>query len=538
MGRLKLMVIAILCLLALSAIAKAADEHVIYLDNSGEPEYIDPALASDTASSPIVRNLFVGLAENHPLTLEPVPSLATSWDVSADGKIWTFHLRHDAKWSDGTPLTAKDFVYSWRRTINPATASSSAYIMYPVKNAEAINTGKLKDLSKLGIKALSPYELRVELERPTPYFPKLLPFSVFQPVKQEVVEKYGDKWTHPEYMVCSGPYVLKEWTIYKRIVAEKNPYYFNKDNVFVDKIIFTPMENRDTALKSYLSGTLDNVQKVSPVQVEKVRTRPDYHISPNFATYYYMYNTTKKPFNDVRVRQAFNMAVEKDTIVNYITKEGQIPADALTPPGVAGYYTAPPGLHFNPEKANQLLDEAGYKDRSTFPEVSILYNTMEQHKLIAQATQQMWKKYLGVNVKIINQEWKVLLKAGRAGDFDIIRSSWIGDYLDPTTFLEVFKKDSGQNYSQWSSAKYENLLSKASNTMDQKKHNELLYQAESLLLDEAPELSFYFYTTSYLINPKLQGFYMNALDIHPIQFVTLGSIWQHIAWQVNHRLTW
>lgn len=507
--------------------AAHANDHTFRVDNMGEPEYLDPALCSDTTSSAIVINLFSGLVEFHPRTVEPIPDLAERWETSKNGLTWTFYLRPNLTWSDGSPLTASDFVYSWRRAINPLTAARGAYNFYPIRHAEAINTGKMTDLTQLGVRAISPTVLEVTLESPTPYFIKLLGYANFRPVKQSVIDAFGEKWAHPDHIVSSGPFVLTEWIPYKRITTIRNPHYWNTASIDLDKVIYYPIEDRETALKSYITSNLDTLKDLPKSKLEVLKQLPDFHLTTTYGTYYYTFNTTRPPFNDSRVRRALALTIEKENIVKHITRADQVPADNLTPPGVGGY-TPPKGESFNVELANQLLDEAGYKDRTTFPEVTLLYNTLEGHKLIAQAVQQMWKRYLNINVKVLNQEWKILLKTQAAGEFDIVRASWFGDYMDPNTFLSIFLSNSGHNYGKWQSAEYDNLIRKAATTQDAEKRNDYFFQAETLLLKEAPFIPFYFYTTAQMIKPNVRGYYANALDHHPFAFVSVDTIWQSV----------
>ena len=483
-----------------------------------EPEYVDPGQAADIVSTEVTIQLFEGLLEFDPKTAEPIPALATRYDVSSDGKTYTFHLRRDGKWSNGEPVTARDFVSSWRRTASPAFASQYAFLTYFIVNGEEINNGKIKDLSKLGVKALDDYTIEVNLVNPTPFFPGVVSFPPLRPVHQKTIEAYGDRWTRPEHIVGNGPFILAEWIPYKHLLMKPNPHYWDRANVKLETVKFLPINDQEVALKRFLSGEIHYVRDVPALKIPMLEKHEEFVRSPQLATYYLLMNVNRPQFKDKRVRQALMMAIDRQKLVD-VVHVGK-PTSALTPPGTAGYQP-PEGLPFNPERAKALLAEAGYPEGKNFPKTIISYETSDNNKTIMELIQNMWREYLGIKVELQNMDWKTLLKAREAQDYDIARSRWVGDYVDPNTFLELYLSYHPMNEVKWVNKEYDDLITKAAATLSQKERYALFTKAEKILLDEAPILPVYTITMSAMMSKKLTGFYSNLLDFHSLKGVTL-----------------
>lgn len=492
-------------------------QQILKLGNGSEPRELDPSTSTGAPESKILDNLFEGLTQLDPFTFEPIPGVAEKWDISKDGLEYTFYIRKDAKWSDGTSLNAHDFVKSWKRTLDPNTASEYAYQLYYIKNGKDYNTGKLKDANLLGFRALDDHTLKVSLEYPTAYFLRLAAFHTLYPTPSHIIAKYPDKeWTKEGKMVSNGPFKLAEWELNNFIKLVPNEHYWDHKTIKLKEVYFYPIENQDTEEKSFFAGELHQTSDVPIIKIpsyeRQIKKNKDkyhpYKTHPFLATYFYRFNTTRKPFNDPRVRRAFALAVDRKLLVDRVTRRGELPANSFTPPGVSGYQfqgDLPESL--TPEviqQAQELLKSAGYPGGKGFPKVELLYNTSENHKKIALAIQQMWKKYLGVEIGIINQEWKVYLNTQRNLNYDISRAGWVGDYPDPNTFLNMFVTGGGQNETGWSNKNYDQLIQLAAKTADQKKRFEYLHQAEEILMGELPILPLYIYTKSQLISDKVK----------------------------------
>lgn len=509
-------------------VAKATKNQVLLFGNGTEPADLDPHIVTGVPEHHIIAALFEGLVGEDPKDVSPIPGVAESWEVSQDGKTYTFKIRETARWSNGDPLTAKDFVYSWQRVLSPGLAGEYAYMLFQVENAEAFNSGKIKDFSKVGVKALDDRTLQVKLKAATPYFLGLLQHYSTWPVHQATVEKFGKmdtrgtKWTRPENMVSNGPFTLKEWELNKRIVVAKNPKYWDAAKVRLNEVHFFPTENIQTEERSFRGGELHvtNTVPLNKIDVYKKENPDLIRIDPYLGTYYYRFNTKKKPFDDVKVRKAFAYAIDRESIVKNVTKAGQLPGFNFTPPNTAGY-TPEAKISYDPELAKKLLAEAGYPNGQGFPKVEILYNTQEAHKSIAEAIQQMLRKQLNVDVELANQDWKVYLASTKAGDYHLARAGWIGDYADPNTFLDMWVTDGGNNQTGWSNKEYDQLIEKASSTGDRAVRYDAFQKAEKILMEELPVLPIYIYTRTYLIHPDVKGWYPNILDHHPYKDIYL-----------------
>lgn len=490
--------------------------------NGAEPESLDPAVITGQPEGRIVNALFEGLT-TFDAAARPVLGMAESWTISDDKKVYTFTLRPDARWSDGRPLTAQDFVASWKRTLTPETAASYNYQLYYIRNAQPFAEGKITDFSQVGVKALDDRTLEVTLENPTPFFLDLCATPPLAPVPVEVIEKFGDDWIKPGRIVNNGAYLLEEWRINDKIRLRKNPHYWNAQNVALETIEVLPISKANVAFNFYASGLADLTMDkglTPPALLDELRKRADFHAAPFLGIYFLRFNCRKPPFDDQRVRAALSLAVDKRVITEKITRAGELPAGGFVPPGIAGY-TSPDGLAFDPERAAALLAEAGFPKGKGFPFVTYLYSEGELNEAIAVELQSMWRKHLGIEVNLARQEWKVYLNSLSSLDYGIARSSWVGDYPDPNTFLDMFITGGGNNRTGWSDPAYDRLIADATREPDPVKRFEILRQAEEILIKtQSPVCPIFYYVGIQLYDAaKLGGIEPNVLDEHPLKAV-------------------
>jgi oligopeptide transport system substrate-binding protein len=489
--------------------------------NGAEPESIDPAVFTGQLEGRVAYALFEGLLRFDRFG-KPSPGVAESWDISEDGKVYTFHLRNDAKWSNGEPVVANDFVESWKRALLPETACEYAYLLYRIKNGEPFNEGTLKDFGEVGVKAIDDRTLRVDLEAATPYFPYLCAFATLLPVPVKTIAKFGDEWTKPGNLVNNGAFILKEWRLNYRMRLEKNPYFWDKNQVKLNTLDILPIDNSITAYNFYASKVADLIldKGLTPSSlIPDLKVRPDFHASPFLGNYFIRFNVTRKQFADPRVRQAFAMAIDKDRIVKKITQAGEPPAYSFTPPGTGANYEPPKMFGYNPARAKQLLAEGGYPDGKAFPTVTYLYDNKKLNEDIAVEIQSMLTETLGVHVELQKQEWKVYLNSLSRLDYDFCRSSWVGDYNDPNTFIDCFVSGGGNNRTGWSNPEYDRLVGAASRESDNQKRLALIHQAEEILLNQGtPICPLYFYMGIQIYDGhKFGGIEGNLLDEHPFR---------------------
>ncbi len=495
-------------------------------ENGTDVQTLDPALMTGQPEHRIANALFEGLTSRNQTSSDILPGVAKSWDVSEDGLRYTFHLR-DCAWSDGSPITAADFLYSWKRALDPATGGAYyAYQLFYVRGAEEFNSGKEKDFSRVGVKAVDEKTLLVELKQPTPFFLYLTSFYTLFPLKRSCVEKYGDLWTRPGNIVSNGPFILKEWIPSVRIRLARNPRYWDRDNVKLNLVDALPTENESTAFDMYMTGEADWVDAAGiPLHlIDILKTRPDFHKNTMLVTYFYRFNVTRRPFDDARVRKAFDLAADKRRIVDKILRAGQVPATTFVPPAMPRYL-GPEGLAYDPEEARRLLAEAGFPGGKGFPKVSILFNTQEAHRQIATEMQAIWKENLGIHVELDNQEWGTYLNTENSLDYFISRAGWVADYPDPNTFLDLFVTNGGNNRTGWSNKRYDELIAKAAQERDQEKRMEIFREAEKILVvEEMPIMPLYFYVSINMYDAnRIGGILPNPLDEHPLKYVFIKS---------------
>lgn len=489
----------------------------LVLCNGAEPQTLDPALVSGQLEGRLCSALYEGLTRRDSRG-KSIPAAANSWDISPDGKTYTFHLRPDLRWSNGDPVTSSDYRESWLRALHPNTASPYAEIFFGISNAQEFNQSK-STAESVGLQTPDPLTLRVQLTHPLPYFPSLTSFTTYLPVHQATVTKYGDRWAQPGTWVGNGPYRLLDWKINDRVSLEKNPFYHSPERIRLQRIDALAVTRASTAFNLYSSGQADLLLDkglIPSLMLPQLRGRTDFHPGPLFATYFYRFNVTRPPFQDVRVRRAFALAIDKETIVERITRGNEPIAQSLTPRGIADY-DPPEGLPSDPTTAQGLLKLAGFPEGRGFPRVSLLYNKSELNEQIAVEIQAQWKRVLGVEVELRNQEWATYLRSLDELDFDIARSSWVGDYDDPNTFLDCFVTGRGNNRTGWSDPTYDSLLNRALAEPNPTKRLQLLASAETILVTQAlPIIPLYHFVGCLMFNPsRWEGLYPNLLDEHP-----------------------
>jgi oligopeptide transport system substrate-binding protein len=505
-------------------------EQILHCGIGSEPKDLDPQTTTGNPESQVQDSLFEGLTAWEPDSTDPVPGCAESWDISSDATVYTFHIRPDAKWSNGDPLTAGDFIFAYQRILSPALSAPYAYMHYCIKNAEAYNKGEITDFSKVGLKALDDKTLEITLKAPTPYLLRLLRYRSWYPVHPPTILKFGKiddrdtKWTRAGNLVGNGAFALKSWEPNRKVVVEKNPTYWDRDTTRLKEIHFYPIDDMNAEEYAFRTGQLHVTQETPMERIKYYQeNQPELiHLNPFLGTYFYELNTQREPLNDVRVRRALALALDRETIVKYVCKAGEPAAYSLTPPDTAGY-TAQARIPYDVKQARKLLAEAGFPDGKDFPKLEILYNTHKGHMRIAEVIQQIWKDNLNIHVELVNMEWKTYLAEKKAHQYDIARASWIGDYTDPSTFLELFITGGGNNDSAWSNQQYDEWILQASREQDPEKRYGLFQQAEKLLLEEAPLIPIYYYRNKSLVSPSVRNWTPNPLDRHPYKYVYLET---------------
>lgn len=493
----------------------------LLLGNAAEPADLDPHAITAWTDSNVDYALFEALTWIDEKTSLAIPAAARSWEVSADGLVYTFHLRPDGRWSNGDPVTAQDFAYSFRRILTPSLAAVYSYMLWPIKNAEAYNSGKIADFSQVGVTVIDPLTLRITLSAPTPYLPALAAHTTWLPVHRATVEKFGrfdekgTKWTRPGNLVGNGPFLLKQWIPNGRIVVEKNPQYWNAAHVRLNRIEFFPIESRETEELSFRAGQLHATYGMSASGIPVYqRDRPqELRADPILASYYLFVNVARPPFNNPKLRRALSLAIDRDTIIRNILLGTRIPAHAFTPSDCGGY-TPTASVPYDLAEARRLLAEAGYPDGRGLPTFDVISYQAESAVRIMEAIQAEWAKNLGVHITISPLEQKTLFQNQQDRNYTVGFSGWIADYPDPYTFLGMMVTGGGNNYAGWSNAEYDRLIDAATHTSDNRQRFEYFQKAEALLLADAPVLPLYFDTQVYLKQPSVRGWLPSKINFH------------------------
>ena len=502
-------------------------EQVLHRGLSADLASFDPHLISGLPEINVASALFEGLVGEHPETGAPVPAVAERWETSADGLNWTFHLRANARWSNGEPVTAHDFVASIRRVLTKSLTADNAAMLFVLANAEAWYQGGVNDFARVGAQAPDDRTLRLTLAHPAPYLPSLLTHPIWYPVHLPTLEKNGGstirdtRWTEPATMVGNGPFVLKIAQRGQVIIADKSPTYWDAANVRLNSIHFHPAADVDGEERAFRAGQLHLTEALPVAKVDSYRKEksPALRISPFLDTYFYRLNTTRPGLDNPLVRRALSLAIDRRVITEKITRGGQQPATAFTPPGT-GDYTPPSVLRTDLVEARRLLAEAGYPEGRGLPPMEITINTSGNHRVIAEAVQQMWRQ-LGVPVAVNNMEMASLFAKRRALDYSVMRAEWVADYADPKSFLDVFRGGSNNNHTGWNNLTYDAALHAADRTTDPAARHDLMKQAETVLLEELPIIPIYHFTTVRLVHPAVRGWHPLPLDRHPYKHVWL-----------------
>ncbi|WP_263067478.1 ABC transporter substrate-binding protein [Enterobacter huaxiensis] len=496
-----------------------ADKQELVRNNGSEPSSLDPHKVESDVEFNIISDLFEGLVSVSPQG-DIQPRLAEKWE-NKDNTVWTFHLRPGIAWSDGTAITAEDIVWSWQRLVDPKTASP--YASYPgnmhIVNGADIAQGK-KAPDTLGVKAVNDTTLEVTLTQPNAAFLAMLAHPSLVPVDKVLIGRFGDKWTKPEHFVSSGAYKLSQWVVNERIVAERNPRYWDNEHTVINKVTYLPVTSEASDVNRYKAGEIDIVYTVPINQFAQLKKTlgSELDVSPQLATYYYEFNTTRPPFNDVRVRKALNMALDKDIIAEKVLGQGQRPAWLISQPDIGGVKLQNPDYASWPmdkriAEAKKLLAEAGFNGDHPLS-FNLLYNTSESHQRIAIAASSMWKKNLGVEAKLQNQEWKTMLDTMHTHNFDAVRYAWIADYDDAATFLNNFRTGDSENTSQYSNPDYDKALVEAAKAKTPEERGKFYQQAEDLLGRDVPAIPVYHYVRTHLVKPWVGGFTPDKLGYY------------------------
>lgn len=511
---------------------------------ASEPQTIDPALNSAVDGAIMINHMFEGLVkwvddgEGNAVT---APGQAESWEkvVNDDGTVtYTFTLRDGIKWSDGQPVTAADFEYTWKRLANPETAADYCYMIDMVQGYADVASGAA-DPDTLGIKAIDDKTLEVVLSYDCPYFEEIMAFPATFPVRQDMVEG-NEQWTYdPATYIGNGPYKMAEWSHNAYILAEKNENYYDYENLGPDTIRFTLLDDANAMLTAYNSGELDFIENFPTDEMANYLASGEITVADYLGTYYVCFNTEDEVFSDPLIREAFSLAIDRNYIVENVSQAGEVPATAYVPSGVndaAGpsgddfrtvggdyYSVAAEDYEANCEKARELLAEAGYPNGEGFPTVEYTYNTDDKHKAIAEALQNMWQEVLGVTVTLSNQDWNVFLESRKQGDYQIARNGWIADYNDPCSFLDMWYTDGGNNDAQYSNPEYDAQIDAAKATSNQEERMAAFHAAEDILIEQDSVLApIYFYTQPYMLADDIQGMYYTPLGYFFFGYTSQG----------------
>jgi oligopeptide transport system substrate-binding protein len=501
--------------------------NILRIGNSVEPATLDPQLATGLAEAKIVAELFEGLLIPDSRTLKPLPGIAQSYAISPDGLEYTFFLRSNIFWSNGDPVVAQDFANAVERGLSKTLASPWIEFYFLLKNAQQYYKGEILSFSKIGIEVISSKILKFTLEQPTDFFLSLLTHWAWAPINRKSIEQHGDffdrnnRWTKVENIVTNGPYLLKSVEIGDKIVLQKNRRHWDAKNVKISGVHFISNVDPSTEENMFATEQLDVTENVAADKIAFYREQGSLKSSPSLGSSFYWINCRRKPFDDLRVRKALSLAVDREAIGKLRKRGAGFEAYALVPPGTMNYLSRnafQPDTNCN--RAQKLLAEAGYPNGKDFPQITILYNTTDNLRIISEAVQEMWRKNLNINVNLQGIEWGVFLAERRRHAFDICRGGWIGDFNDATTFLNLLTSQNSNNHGQWSNQNYDHMLQQASNERDSEKRAEILANAEMLMFEEMPIIPLYFESICHLVSSRLKGWHANILDWHPLKFLS------------------
>ncbi|HVS52347.1 MAG TPA: peptide ABC transporter substrate-binding protein [Opitutaceae bacterium] len=511
-----------------SAVAIGDRDQIIHIGNLVEPSDLDPQIEDDQQTANVIMAFFEGLTQYDARNNDPVPAVAERWEVSADNLTWTFHLRANAKWSNGDPVTAHDFVFAYERMLSPNLAAEYASMLFVLKNGKAFYDRKVTDFAQVGVRAVDDHTLALTLEQPVPYLPAMTCHPSWYPLHRASMEKFGridqrgNAWTRPGNLVGNGYFTLTEWKPRQYVHGVKNENYWDRDNVKLKEVYFYPIESEDSEERSFRAGQLHvtSTLPISKVAVYEKEKSEFYHPHAFLGTFFLRFNTTKPPLGDARVRRALSLAIDRERFVRDVMRGHQQAGGHLAPPDLAGF-TSTTNVTYDLPTAKKLLADAGFPDGRGFPHLEILYNTTEANRLICEALQQMWRTGLGIDIGLLNQESKVQTDSMRRLDYEIGRYAWIGDYMDPSTFFDLMMSDNGNNETGWKNAEYDRLVTEADHAPDVARRYALYQRCEQILAEEAPIAPIYFYTRNNLVRPEVKGWYGTLLDFHPLKGVWL-----------------
>ncbi len=505
----------------------SADEVVFYRGNAAEPDSLDPHLAQGVWESDIIGDMLVGLTTDDP-DGRPIPGAAESWETSEDGLTWTFRIR-EHQWSDGTPVTSEDFVYAWRRILNPATASTYAYYLYPILNAQGVNSGELPG-TELGVEAPDERTLIVHLAHPVPYLAEFMTHATTFPVPRHVVEELGNEWTRPGNYVANGPFNLTEWIPNDHIATVKNPLFYDADNVQIDRVTYFPTSDYGAALQRFRAGELDIQARLPSVQIEWIRTNiPEaIDLQPTLIIEYISVNFDRPELADVRVREALSMALDRETIINQIIRLGNPAAYSMIPPGMANY----PGAVKMPyadlpqderlSRAQELMQEAGFGPDNHLSVGLAVRSASADARRVPAAIQQMWRE-IYVDLEIEQSDAAVFYALMQEHDFDTGIAGWVADFNDASNFLDLLRTGNSNNYGQYSSPAYDTLLDQAQNETDLEERGQILSQAEEIALRDHGWIPMFFHVTTPLVHTYIGGWRNNVIDRNRTRWVTIDT---------------
>ncbi|MBI2027694.1 MAG: peptide ABC transporter substrate-binding protein [Deltaproteobacteria bacterium] len=486
-----------------------------------DPPTFDWSLATDAVSIDVIENIMDGLLQ-YDDNLEPIPAIAKSWDVSHDGKTFTFHLRNDVYWTDGKVVTAHDFEYSWKRFLNPKTAAEYAYFLYDVQGAEDYNQGVSKNADTVAAKALDDFTFEVKLRNPASFFLHIPVFMVAYPQRQDIIEKFGDQWTKPENIVTCGAYTLAQIDFKNKVVLKANPKYY-EGKPALEEVHALIIKSDHTAVDLFETQKLDVLRDIPPLTLDQYKNDPRFFKSPFLRGYYYGFNIKKKPFDDVRVRRAFAHSIDK-TVFPDILKGGQIPTNSWVPTGMMGH-EPDVGLKFDLEKARKLLADAGYPEGKGLPHVEVHFDSRDLNKTVAEKLQQVWKQNLSVSVELQNSEWKVYLKQVHIDSPQVWRMGWGADFPDPDNFLRLFTTNSGNNFTRWGSKEFDQLILKAASSFNKEERLKSYKRAQQILLEEDTVIvPLFVESLNYMIHPRVEKYWLNAMEKVSLKKVRLKKL--------------